>query len=92
MKHARGSAAASMTDDGWMVTGGMDKNSYDQLKPTEIFSDGSWRQGVELPWAFSGHCQITSKYGVIVAGVKRNSEKTILICSCRIPLGFGKIQ
>ena len=45
---------------------------------------------MELPWAFSGHCQITSKYGVIVAGAKRNSEKTILVCSCRIPLGFGK--
>ena len=92
MKHARGSAAASMTDNGWMVTGGMDKNHYDQLKSTEIFSDGSWRQGVELPWAFSGHCQITSKYGVIVVGAKRNSEKTILIFSCRIPLGTVKIQ
>ena len=68
MRDVRLGAASSMTDDGWMVTGGYDTD-YEEVKSTEIFSDGSWREGVKLPWAFTGHCQVTSKAGVIIVGV-----------------------
>ena len=78
MKHVRMGAAASMTHDGWMVTGGYDQE-FKEVKPTEIFSDGSWSDGVELPWALEGHCQVTSKAGVIVAGVNQISEDRIHI-------------
>jgi len=67
MRHVRLGAASSMTDDGWMVTGGYDTD-YNDVKSTEIFSDGVWREGVKLPWAFTGHCQITSKAGVLIVG------------------------
>ena len=40
MRHVRLGAASSMTDDGWMVTGGYDTD-YEEVKSTEIFSDGS---------------------------------------------------
>ena len=74
MKYVRWGAAASMTNEGWMVTGGHD-SGYRHVKETEIFADGSWKEGVRLPWAFSGHCQVTSKSGVIVAGVHRKCDK-----------------
>jgi len=72
MKYVRWGAAASMSNEGWMVTGGYD-SGYREVKETEIFADGSWKEGVRLPWAFSGHCQVTSKSGVIVAGYNRDT-------------------
>ena len=67
MKTKRSGAAASMTEDGMMmVTGGQDGNT--QLSSTEIFTDGKWEEGQELPVKMWNHCQVTSKAGVIVAG------------------------
>ena len=77
MKGVRWGAAASMTNNGWLVTGGLDRND-NRLKSSEIFADGSWKESVSLPWTFTGHCQITSKSGVIVAGVHRKCHNILL--------------
>ena len=67
MKHKRHFPAASMTDDNsMMVTGGHDGNS--RLSSTEIFTDGKWKEGPRMPVKMAGHCQVTSKKGVVVAG------------------------
>ena len=67
MKTKRGGAAASVTENEMvMVTGGSDGNDY--LSSTEIFTGGKWEYGEELPVKMIGHCQETSKAGVIVAG------------------------
>jgi len=74
MKHVRWGSAASMTNNGWLVTGGHDNND-NRLKSSEIFADGSWKESVSLPWTFTGHCQITSKSGVIVAGYNWDTDR-----------------
>ena len=61
MKYKRGYAAASIMDEGWMVTGG-------GLSSTEIFTGGQWTEGPALPVEMYEHCQVTSRDGVIVAG------------------------
>jgi len=67
MKYKRSSAAASMMDEGWMVTGGWLYGS-NYLSSTEIFSGGQWTDGPALPVGMGEHCQVTSRDGVIVAG------------------------
>ena len=68
MKHKRVFAAVSMTDDdSMMVTGGKDEY-YDWLSSTEIFTGGKWKEGPRMPVKMFGHCQVTSKKGVVVAG------------------------
>ena len=71
MRYERVSAAASMTKDGWLVTGGAPERAR---TTTEIYSEyfenfWSWKKGPTMPWGLSGHCQVTSSAGVIVAGV-----------------------
>ena len=68
MKHKRSGAAASMTADGLMVTGGEGENYSTWLSSTEIFSGGVWRKGQSLPVGMWGHCQLTTQAGVVVAG------------------------
>ena len=71
MRYKRVSAAASMTKDGWLVTGGTPERAR---TTTEIYSElfenfWHWKMGPTMPWGLSGHCQVTSSVGVIVAGV-----------------------
>jgi len=70
MRYERVSAAASMTKDGWLVTGGTPERAR---TTTEIYSElfenfWHWKMGPTMPWGLSGHCQVTSSAGVIVAG------------------------
>ena len=71
MLYEREAAAASMSKEGWMVTGGFPKESGNT---TEIYTQEwqnfwVWKEGPTMPWEMAGHCQICSSAGVIVAGV-----------------------
>ena len=66
MKYRKMWAAASMTAEGLIVTGGWSGRS---LFHTEIFSKGSWKIGPSLPVRLGAHCQVSTKAGVIVAGL-----------------------
>ena len=66
MKHKRYKAAASMTRQGMMVTGGYDGDNW--LSSTEIFNGRSWNLGPEMPVNMTWHCQVTAGDDVIVAG------------------------
>jgi len=67
MKTRRYWAAASVTGQGLIVSGGHSGSGY--LNSTEIFTDGQWTDGPDLPVTMADHCQVTSsKDGVIVAG------------------------
>ena len=68
MKYKRRRAAASMMDEGWMVTGGY-AGFANRLSSTEIFTGGHWTDGPALPVGMSYHCQVTSRDGVMVAGM-----------------------
>ena len=68
MKTQRYWAAASVVGQGLIVSGGHSGRGY--LSSTEIFTDGQWTDGPDLPVTMADHCQVTSsKDGVIVAGV-----------------------
>ena len=68
MREPRAFAAASMTEEGdMMVTGGTDDKGIVHSSTT-IFHNGAWEEGLEMPVKMYGHCQVTSKLGVIVAG------------------------
>ena len=61
--------ASSMTEDGFLVTGGIYTNvQTDRLSSTEYFSSGQWVAGPALPVAMSGGCQVTVGTVVFVAG------------------------
>ena len=71
MGYERVSAAASMTKDGWLVTEGAPERSR---TTTEIYTKWfdnvwHWKMGPTMHWGLSGHCQVTSSAGVIVAGM-----------------------
>ena len=68
MKHKRDRTASSVTSNGeLLVTGGRNRENKG-LKSTEIYNNGVWENGPELPVKMLGHCQLTTKSGVIVAG------------------------
>jgi len=69
MKQKRARAASSVTSDGeFLVTGGETTGQL-ALNTTEIYKNGVWEKGPELPVKMLGHCQLTTKSGVIVAGI-----------------------
>ena len=79
LKTNKREAAASLTNSGMMmVTGG--ENSHTFLSSTEIFTGGQWEEGTELPAKMSGHCQVTSSAGVIVAGEIIERNLIVLLC------------
>ena len=68
MKENRARAAASVTNNGeFIVTGGQNID-YNALNSTEIFKNGVWKYGPQLPVSMASHCQLTTKCGVIVSG------------------------
>ena len=68
MKENRAKAAASVTFNGELfVTGGQNMD-YSALNSTEIFKNGAWEYGPQLPVSMASHCQLTTKSGVIVSG------------------------
>jgi len=69
MKQKRARAASSVTSNGeFLVTGGETTGQL-ALNTTEIYKNGVWEKGPELPVKMLGHCQLTTKSGVIVAGI-----------------------
>ena len=71
MQEKRSVAAASMTTDGLLVTGGNSGSKWtkrSRLASTEYFSSGQWVSGPDLPLAVGGHCQVTVGSAVIVTG------------------------
>jgi len=69
MKQQRSRAASSVTSNGeWLVTGGRN-NGNNALTSTEVYKNGVWKNGPELPVKMIGHCQLTTESGVIVAGM-----------------------
>ena len=67
MQQERYLAAASMTDDGLLVTGGSGSGVY--LSSTEYLTSGQWVSGPDLPVTMVNHCQVTTQGGgVIVTG------------------------
>ena len=67
MLHARAGAGVSITTEGMLVTGG--KSDSGTLDSTEVFSSGQWVRSTDLPVPMARHCQVTTEYGVIVAGM-----------------------
>ena len=67
MKYNRVAAAASMSKEGWMITGGL---PVQRRTKTEVYNEkyNVWMEGPNMPWEMSAHCQVTSSAGVIVAG------------------------
>ena len=67
MFYNRAAAAASMSKEGWRITGGLPAQ---RRTKTEVYDEkwNVWREGPEMPWEMSAHCQVTSSAGVIVAG------------------------
>jgi len=79
MKQQRTRAASSVTSNGeWLVTGGKN-NGNDALTSTEIYKNGVWENGPELPVRMVGHCQLTTKSGVIVAGFDMDDIMNFLV-------------
>jgi len=79
MKQQRTRAASSVTSNGeWLVTGGKNLES-DALASTEIYKNGVWENGPELPVRMLGHCQLTTKSGVIVAGFDMDEIQNFLV-------------
>ena len=60
-------AAGSITEDGWLVTGGRD-GSGSKLSSSDLYKDGVWTSGPSLHTPTQGHCQVTEGGKVIVAG------------------------
>ena len=69
MREKRYSAAASVVNDAWLVTGGDNDVIFDSyLSSTEILQGGGWVAGPGLPVRMQGHCQVTVGQGVVVTG------------------------
>ena len=66
MREKRSSAAASVVNDAWLVTGGLDGS--DRVSSTEILQGGGWVAGPGLPVEMRSHCQVTVGQGVVVTG------------------------
>ena len=62
-------AASSVTSNGELLVTGGDHNHQQGLTSTEIYKNGVWENGPELPVKMLRHCQLTTKSGVIVAGI-----------------------
>jgi len=60
-------AAGSITEAGWLVTGGLDRRS-NRLSSSDLYTDGVWTSGPTLPAPTYGHCQVTDGSKVIVTG------------------------
>ena len=72
MKSTRSYAATSRAIDcKAMVTGGAD-NDGEVLNSTEIYNieDNKWEEGTPLPVKMFTHCQVSSKSGIVVAGLQ----------------------
>jgi len=79
MKRKRFYAAASTTKDGeFIVTGGWNETGGDHTS-TEIFKNGTWQEGPELPFPMSQHCQVTTEAGVVVAGTDWKEPKHFFV-------------
>ena len=61
-------AAGSITEAGWLVTGGRDDWRYNRHSSSDLYTDGVWTSGPTLPAPTSGHCQVTDGSKVIVTG------------------------
>ena len=69
MQQRRGNAAASNSKDGLLVTGGAADGKV--LTSTEIFHNGKWEWGPQLPMKLTRHCQVQYGDTVFIAGVAR---------------------
>ena len=61
-------AAGSITEAGWLVTGGSERWGYGSHSSSDLYKDGVWTSGPTLPTPTNGHCQVTEGGKVIVAG------------------------
>ena len=59
--------ASSDSAKGWLVTGGR-TDSGQVLSSTEVFANGTWTAGPELPKSLCKHCQVQAGDVVIVTG------------------------
>ena len=84
MKSTRFHAATSRAIDGKvMVTGGAN-NDGEVLNSTELYNieENKWEEGTPLPVKMFTHCQVSSKLGIVVAGlryIKKVKSKIILL-------------
>jgi len=72
MKSTRFHAATSRAIDGKvMVTGGAN-NDGEVLNSTELYNieENKWEEGTPLPVKMFTHCQVSSKLGIVVAGLR----------------------
>jgi hypothetical protein len=68
IKEGRYHAAGTITEKGFLITGGLGGGGGLLLSSTEYFSSGVWKSGPALPVAIVGHCQITVGSAVYVIG------------------------
>ena len=69
MLQRRGNAAASNYKEGLLVTGGAADGKV--LTSTEIFHNGQWTWGHQLPIKLTRHCQVQYGGTVFIAGIPR---------------------
>ena len=58
MLDGRVDGAAGWVGSEWMVTGGSNGEVGGWLASTELFKDGEWSAGTDLPVAVQGHCMV----------------------------------
>ena len=72
MKEKRRMAAVSEYNGGLLVSGGFKgpggSSSEDILASTEIFNNGQWTFGPQLPFKLSRHCQVGYAGTAFIAG------------------------
>jgi len=79
MKENRARAAASVTDNGELIVTGGQNMDYSALNSTEIFKNGVWEYGPQLPVSMASHCQLTTNSGVIVSGLDRYGSSNFYV-------------
>jgi len=79
MKENRARAAASVTNNGALIVTGGQNMDYSALNSTEIFKNGAWEYGPQLPMSMASHCQLTTKSGVIVSGLDRYGSSNFYV-------------
>ena len=57
---------AGWVDGEWMVTGGTDGTLGGWLASTEVWSEGQWKAGENLPVPVQGHCMVQLNYSHVI--------------------------
>ena len=78
MQLPRSKSAASMLNEYFFVTGGLGLDKVHNLASTEMFLNGQWTCGPQLPLVLSMHCQIEFRNTTIVVGKRRKPNLNMM--------------